>query len=264
MTSPTRTFTVDQLSARVYPDPEGLGEAAAAAFAQAIRDAVADHGSARAVVATGNSQYPIIAALAGHDLPWDMVTVFHLDEYVGIDADHTASFRKWIRERVEERFHPAQVHYIDGDAPDAEAEAARYDALLREAPLDVIAMGIGENGHIAFNEPHLARFDDPQWVRVVDLDDTSRHQQVNEGHFPTFDDVPRQALSVTVPALMSAGTLVVSVPEKRKAAAVSATLREAVSTSVPATALRNHAHAILLLEPESYSDYAATLTSPVY
>src|SRR5690606_33005750 len=188
MPEPTSTFTAGQLPVEVYASEREMGVAAAERAAETIRAAVEARGHARVVVATGNSQFAFVEALREQDIPWDHVTAFHMDEYVGIDADHPAAFRRgireridepfsrapahhmdesvgidahppatfprWIRERIEEPFSPAAVHYIEGDAPDAEAEAARYEALLREAPLALVCMGIGENGHLAFNEPY--------------------------------------------------------------------------------------------------------------
>src|SRR5262249_55187671 len=147
-----------------------LAQAAACDTAEILRRRVAEGGAARVVFATGNSQLPFVRALrAQPDVPWDAVTVFHMDEYVGISASHPASFRRWIRENVAEPLRPGAVHYIRGDAADAEAEARRYAALLRESPLDLVCMGIGENGHIAFNEPHQTDFHDTAWARVIEL-----------------------------------------------------------------------------------------------
>lgn len=245
---------VDKLRVRVFDDPASLGRAAARLTAQVIRTAVAARGSARIVVATGNSQFGFVAALPEEtDVPWDAVTVFHLDEYLGISANHPASFRRWIRERIEEPLRPAQVNYINGDAPDTEAECRRYEALLREQPLDLVCMGIGENGHIAFNEPHQTDFADDRWLRIIELDRESRAQQVGEGHFASVEETAPRAITVTVPALLSAGAIHVAVPELRKASAVRATLNDVVSTACPATILRHQENAVLFLDRESAS-----------
>ncbi len=228
-----------------------MGRAAAANTAHILRAAVAERGSARVVIATGNSQFAFTDALADHDVPWDRVTVFHMDEYVGIDAGHSASFRRWIRERVEDRFAPRDVEYIVGDVADVQAECDRYEQALRAAPLDLVCMGIGENGHLAFNEPFDARFDDDRWVRVITLQPESRAQQVGEGHFGTLDEVPAEAISLTIPALLSARQVQICAPEKRKAAAVARALRDEVSTACPATILRRTPQARLFLEPDS-------------
>jgi glucosamine-6-phosphate deaminase len=204
------------------------------------------------IVATGNSQIAFIDALTTmSDVPWSNTVIFHMDEYVGMSADHPASFRKWIRERVVERVHPAAAHYLHGDAPDAEAECQRYTALLNEAPVDLAFVGIGENGHIAFNDPHVAKFDDPLTVRRVTLDDACRRQQAGEGHFPSFDDVPREALTLTCPALLRAAHLVCSVPDSRKAGAVAAAVNGPLTEQCPASILRTHDDARLYLDRES-------------
>ncbi|GAB3738550.1 glucosamine-6-phosphate deaminase [Microlunatus parietis] len=249
MSLPTTTI-IDRLAVEVHPDEAAMGNAAAESAAAVINSALAERGAARVVIATGNSQYAFTDALVGQDIDWSRVTVFHMDEYVGIDADHPASFQRWIRERIEALLNPARVEYIRGRG-DAAAEADRYEALLREAPLDLVCMGIGENGHLAFNEPHQADFDDQRWVRIITLTDESRRQQVGEGHFPDFDSVPATAISLTVPALLAATKVQICAPESRKADAVHATLTAPISNACPATVLRRTPHATLFLEPAS-------------
>lgn len=251
MLSEIKRFAVDELFVEVLQSEEALGRAAASQAAAVVRTAVAERGDARVVVATGNSQFAFTDALADEDVPWDRTTVFHMDEYVGLDRGHSASFRRWIRERIEQPFGPASVEYIDGDAPDTKAECDRYERLLRAAPIDLTCIGIGENGHLAFNEPFEADFDDPRWVRVTTLSPESRAQQVGEGHFADVDAVPPTAISMTVPALLAARHVQACVPERRKAAAVAATLNDDITTACPATALRRTPHATLYLEPAS-------------
>ena len=247
-----REFTTGELEVRVFEDEAAMGATAAVDAAARLRQAVAERGEARVVIATGNSQYAFTDALVAQDVPWGSVTVFHMDEYLGIDADHPASFQRWIRERIEERVHPARVEYISG-LGDPQAEAARYEALLRSAPLDLVCMGVGENGHLAFNEPFDADFSDERWARVVTLTPESRRQQVGEGHFPSIDDVPAQAISLTIPALTSARAIQVCAPEGRKAQAVRATLHDAISEAVPSTYLRSTPGATLYLDAASAS-----------
>jgi glucosamine-6-phosphate deaminase len=244
------SFTTDDLAVEIHPGEGALGAAAAGRAATVLRAAVQTRGRARVVIATGNSQYAFTDALAAEEIPWGQVEVFHMDEYVGIDDRHPASFQRWIRTRIEQRFSPARVHYLGG-AGDPQAEADRYERVLRSAPLDLVCMGIGENGHLAFNEPFDADFDDPRWVRVVTLTPESRRQQVDEGHFASLDDVPGQAISLTIPALLSADHVQVCVPESRKADAVRATLVEEIGPHCPATILRRSSNAVLLLEPAS-------------
>lgn len=250
--STSRSFTADALNVEVHDSEQAMGVAAAAQASEVIREAVRQRGEARVVIATGNSQYAMVAALLQHELPWDAITVFHMDEYVGIDADHPASFQRWIRERIEEPAHPRRVEYISGQG-DPEAEARRYDGLLRAAPLDLVCMGIGENGHLAFNEPFDTDFTDERWARVITLTPESRRQQVGEGHFPTIDDVPPQAITLTVPALTSARAIVVCAPEERKADAVKKSLELEVSPTVPSTFLRTIPQATLYLDAASSS-----------
>jgi glucosamine-6-phosphate deaminase len=247
-----RTF--GKLRVEVFDTTAELGRATAQHTARLIRDRVAAQGSARVVVATGNSQLAFVRALRDEPgIPWQAVTIFHMDEYLGIPADHPASFRRWIKENIEDPFSPAQVHYIDGDVDDPEAESRRYEQLLKESPLDLVCLGIGENGHIAFNEPYQANFQDPLWVRKIELDDRSRKQQVGEGHFAGVDDVPRFAISLTVPALLAPRAVQATVPELRKASAVRAALTGPVSTACPASVLREHPNAVLFLDGESSS-----------
>lgn len=250
-----RTLTAGALAVRIHPTAAEMGRDAARQVAQVLRTAIAEKGSARAILATGNSQFPLIEALADPEadwgVDWSKVTAFHMDEYVGIDDDHTASFRRWMRERVVGLLGVRDMNYIDGDAPDAAVECDRYEALLKAAPIDLTCMGIGENGHLAFNEPHEADFDDPRWAKVITLEEKSRAQQVGEGHFPDIPSVPAQAISLTIPALLSAGTVVVCAPEARKAEAVRATVNDEISTDCPATVLRRNGHATLYLDAEA-------------
>lgn len=239
-------------SVQVFPSRTELGAAAAARTAQLMREAVAEQGRVRIIVATGNSQLDFISALTRMpDLPWRQAEIFHMDEYAGMAADHPASFRKWIRERVTERVHPASAEYLDGQASDLRAECDRYTALLQAAPIDLAFVGIGENGHIAFNDPHVAQFGDPLTVKVVELDEACRRQQVGEGHFGSLAEVPREALTLTCPALLGARHLVCCIPESRKAEAVRASLEGPLTEACPGSALRTHADAALFLDRES-------------
>src|SRR5581483_2024991 len=195
-----RELTFDELRVVVHPDTASLASEAAEEVAAVVLAAVAERGEANAMFATGNSQLAFVEALVARtDISWESVRMFHMDEYVGVGADHPAGFRRWIRERLAERLPVREVHYIDGTATDPEAEAARYAALLANHPLDLCCLGIGENGHLAFNDPPVANFDDPVDVKVVELDHACRQQQVGEGHFPTLADVPPNAITVTVP-----------------------------------------------------------------
>jgi glucosamine-6-phosphate deaminase len=246
-----REFRVDNLAVEVYGDKQELGQAAAARAARFIADALAREGRARIIVGTGPSQNEVIRTLTESPLDWRRVEVFHMDEYVGIAASHPASFRRWLREHVVDRVHPGRVYYLEGDASDVAAECRRYAALLSEAPVDVCLAGFGENGHIAFNDPHEADFNDAEAVKAVTLDERCRAQQVGEGHFPDVAAVPARAVTLTCPALMAAQHVVCSVPDRRKADAVRRALEGPVTERCPASVLRTHADSALFLEPES-------------
>jgi glucosamine-6-phosphate deaminase len=229
-----------------------MGQAASDKAAQVLREAVQRQGQARIIVASAPSQNELIAGLAeSSGIDWSRVTIFHMDEYIGMAASHRASFRNYQRRHLLANVQPAAFHGIRGEAANPEAECARYAALLAAAPIDLVCMGIGENGHIAFNDPPVADFNDPRSVKVVELDETCRRQQVNDGCFPNLDVVPRRAITLTCPTLMSGRALICVVPDSRKAEAVSNTLRAQICTACPATILRLHTNATLYLDLQS-------------
>jgi glucosamine-6-phosphate deaminase len=250
---PLREFPCGNAKVEIYGSASALGRAAADLAAQVIRSAVTERGRARVIVATGNSQIPLIEALVQQDLDWKRVEIFHMDEYAGMAADHPASFRRWIRTRVEERVRPGKANYLAGDAPDLEAEMDRYSQLLNEAPIDLAFVGFGENGHIAFNDPHVADFNDPLTVKRITLDEPCRKQQAGEGHFKDVDSVPRDAVTVTCTGLFRANTWICCVPEARKAEAVRNALEGPISESCPASLVRRHPNAHIYLDQESSS-----------
>lgn len=243
----------DKLKVRIFDNPDELGKAAAANVAERLNAEIAGKGFANLILATGASQFQFLEYLQKHDIDWKKITVFHLDEYKGLPESHPASFRKFLKERILEKVQPKEVHYLNGDAANAEEEAARYEALLKQHPIDIACIGIGENGHIAFNDPPIADFNDPYLVKVAELDEACRNQQLGEGWFPTFEDVPTHALSLTIPAIMSCKTISCVVPDERKSAAVYNTLNADVSTNCPATILRTHPDTILYLDKGSAS-----------
>jgi glucosamine-6-phosphate deaminase len=249
-----RAFVVDQLEVRVHPSLSALAQEAAAIAHAALTAAIAARGEAAAILATGNSQIAFLEVLGAQPgIDWSRVTLFHMDEYLGLDADHQASFRRYMRERIEQRVKPRRFHYLSGDADLPISECRRYEAALRSQIIDLCCLGIGENGHLAFNDPPVARFDDLEWVTIVKLDEACRRQQVGEGHFPTLADAPSHALTLTIPALCSARRMLAIVPERRKAAAVKAALRGPIATSSPASILRRQAHCTLFLDEASAS-----------
>lgn len=237
----------------VYASASAAGMAAAARAAEAIRSAIAARGRARVIAATGNSQIPVVEALVKEDIDWKAVELFHMDEYAGMGPDHPSSFRYWIRNRLEEKVHPGATHYLEGDAADLDAEMKRYTRLLEERPINVAFVGFGENGHIAFNDPPVADFNDPAMVKIVTLDDACRKQQAGEGHFKDVDSVPKQALTISCPGLFRANTWICCVPEERKSEAVRNALEGPISEACPASLVRRHPDAYVFLDSDSAS-----------
>src|SRR5256885_8811178 len=252
--SPIKTFQVDALPVRIYQQPIDMARDVAQIARNYLQEVLARQGSAAAILATGNSQIEFLEALiALGGVDWSKITLFHMDEYLGIDANHPASFRRYMRERVESRVRPRAFHYIAGDALLPLDECERYTKLLQTQPIDLCCLGIGENGHIAFNDPPVANFQDPHRVKLVQLDEACRQQQVNEGHFPNLTAVPQYAFTLTIPMLCSAKRMLCVAPEKRKAQAVRDAVRSPISTKCPATWLRKQAHATLFLDADSAS-----------
>jgi glucosamine-6-phosphate deaminase len=244
---------IEDLNVYIYPSAKTMGEAAAQQAAKILNEAVASKGEAFAVFATGNSQLEFLDALLKKSIPWSNIHLFHMDEYIGISDQHPASFRKFLKEKLVDKVQPASFHGVLGDAADSEAECKRYAQLLSAQTLDLVCMGIGENGHIAFNDPPFADFNDPELVKIVTLDETSRKQQVGEGHFPNLDAVPRDAITLTIPALLSAKHALVIVPETRKAKAVATALHGPIIPDCPASILRKTSHATLYLDADAAS-----------
>ena len=242
---------------RVHEDKVSLGAAAAAEGAGAIRQALAERGAANVILATGASQFEMLDALVAEDIDWSRLTAFHLDEYVGLPVTHGASFRKYLRERVMDRLarKPTFIE-VDGDAPDLAAEIARLGALIADHPIDVCFAGIGENGHLAFNDPP-ADFDTEQPYLVVELDEACRRQQLGEGWFPDLAAVPQCAISMGVRQILKSRHIVLSVPDTRKAAAVAGTVEGPVTPLCPASILQTHAKTTLHLDRAAAAQLSA-------
>jgi len=248
-----RDLRYDDLAVTVADTPDEVARIAADAFAQAVATALADAETASVVLATGNSQLSFAERVtARDDVDWGRITLFHMDEYRGMSADHPASFRLWMREHIAAKVPLRAFHGIEGDREPVPAELERYAELLRTEPPAVVVMGIGENGHLAFNDPP-ADFDTTELIHLVRLDEACRRQQVGEGHFASLDETPTEALSLTVPMLISPPAVLVVAPERRKAEAVRATLEGPVTEDVPASILRRVPQARLLLDAESAS-----------
>jgi glucosamine-6-phosphate deaminase len=246
-----KRFRAELLDVRVYETVALMARDATDDAVAAINTAVDARGEANIMLATGNSQLAFLQQLvARRDVAWSRVTAFHMDEYAGLPPTHPASFQRYMRERVAAHLPLRMFHYLDGTG-DPEVEARRYALLLAEHPLDLCCAGIGENGHLAFNDPPVADFSDPHAVKVIALDAASRRQQVGEGHFASIDEVPTRAITVTIPALLAAARLLVVVPEARKAEPVRRALGDPVSTECPATILRLQPQATLYLDADS-------------
>jgi glucosamine-6-phosphate deaminase len=251
---PRNEFQADALPVRVYAGQADLALDAAQMVHEYLLGVLDRQGAAAVILATGNSQIAFLKqliALPGVD--WSRITVFHMDEYLGISADHPASFRRYMRERVESLVKPRAFHYLEGDALLPLDECQRYANLLKAQPIDLCCLGIGENGHLAFNDPPVANFEDPHLVKLVKLDDACKMQQVKEKHFPNLESVPPYAFTLSIPALCSARKMICISPETRKAEAVKNALLGPISTTCPASILRRQAHAMLLLDEDSAS-----------
>lgn len=249
---PLATETVDGLSVRVFGDRATLGAAAGADVAEAIRGLLRSQERVRVVFAAAPSQSEMLATLARAEaVDWSRVVALHMDEYLGLEAGAPQSFGAFLRDSLFDTVNPGEVHLIDGRR-DADEEASRYAALLEEAPVDVVCLGIGENGHLAFNDPPVADFEDPLLVKTVELDEASRQQQVNDGMFPSIGQVPTRAITLTLPALLSGARLFCVVPGETKREAVRRSLRGPVTTDCPASVLRRHPNCVLYLDADSY------------
>jgi len=245
------SLNFEKLQATVYSDPREMGIAAAAFVQQKLTEAIRQKGAANLILATGTSQFSFLEALKGIGMDWQKITVFHLDEYTGISETHPASFRRYLRERILDDVKPKRICFLNGDAADLEGEMEEYAVNLKNHPIDIACIGIGENGHIAFNDPGEADFKDPKWVKLVRLDKACRMQQLGEGWFPALGDVPEHAITLTIPAIMASKTISCVVPDQRKAEAVYNTLQTEINTDCPASILRTHPDTRLFLDKDS-------------
>ena len=252
MLKPEQSFVVDKLAVEIYSDRASMGKAAAERAAQKMRQLLAKKDEINVAYAAAPSQNEFLEALmTAPDIDWQRVRGFHLDEYLGLDSDAPQRFRVFLDDPVFSKANFKEVHYLKGDAESPEKEAQRYADLLGRYPLDIAFIGIGENGHIAFNDPPVADFEDPHLVKIVTLDEKCRRQQVNDGCFPTIDDVPKKALTLTIPAVMAAKFIYCMVPGKTKTEAVKETIEGKIGTHCPATILRRHDAAILYIDKDS-------------
>ncbi len=246
------SFNVESLRVKILPDRAALGKAAGLAVAEKMRQILKAEESLFIIFASAPSQNEFLEQLSqSRGIGWDRATAFHLDEYIGLPEEASQNFGHFLRVKLFEKVRPGKVHYLNGMAGDPEAECERYAALLREHPLDIACIGIGENGHLAFNDPPVADFQDPRLVKTVDLDPVSRQQQVNDGCFDNLENVPKKAITLTLPGIFSAKSIFCMVPGPTKADAVRKTLQDPASPACPATILRKHRDATLFLDKDS-------------
>lgn len=248
----TKRFQCDQLDVSIHPTRQSMGLAAGEAFLKVIKTKLKYQNQVRVIFAAAPSQAEFLDYLSkDREIDWRRVIAFHMDEYLGLPQDSHASFGHFLDVHLFNHLPFGQVYYIDPTHQDPTQETHYYSQLLREEPIDVVAMGIGENGHIAFNDPPVADFNDPHWVKMVELDEICRQQQVNDGAFPSLEAVPTSAITLTIPALLSAKEIVCVVPGPTKQQAVKDTLEGPISTTCPASILRKHEAAKLFLDEEA-------------
>jgi glucosamine-6-phosphate deaminase len=262
-----KELIVDSMKVSIYRTNELMGRAAAIEAAQFIKQRIIEKEEINIIFATANSQNTFLLALLDQDgIDWSKANIFHMDEYIGLPNCHPAAFRNVLSEQFLSRLipPPKSFHSLPVEGSNLDRACKEMEALLKEYPCDLCVMGIGENGHIAFNEPLDASFNDQTWVKLVNLDNRSRLQQVNEGHFKSIDDVPTHAMTLTIPALLSAKYILCIVPEERKAKAVKDALVGQISENCPASILREHKHVHLYLDCDSASLIPAIVLDDQY
>ncbi|SMC95156.1 glucosamine-6-phosphate deaminase [Pedobacter africanus] len=246
-----REFTTDKLKVQVLEDRNLLGTRAAEAVYQQIKALLATEPYLNIIFAAAPSQHEFLSALIEKDIDWSRINAFHMDEYIGLTEDAPQGFGNFLKARIFEHANFHSVNYIRGNSADVAAECERYEKLLLQFPPHLVCMGIGENTHIAFNDPHVADFNDIRLVKVVDLDQECRQQQVNDGCFAKIDLVPEYALTLTIPALFSGKYIFCMVPGEKKAKAVHHTLSQEITAQYPSTILRKHENAVMFTDKQS-------------
>ncbi len=248
------TFRKGMLEVRIFPDREDMGKEAARNVSDSIQKLLENRNEINMIFAAAPSQSNFLKELINDKrIQWEKINAFHMDEYIGLEREAPQGFGSFLRDHIFSRVSFKSVHYINGRAEDPSAESKRYAELLTQYPVDIVCLGIGENGHIAFNDPPVADFNDPKQAKVVELDMACRQQQVNENLFAEINLVPTHAITVTIPALLKAKHLFCMVPAQNKAKAVYHTLNDEISEKCPATILRTKEDAILYLDEESAS-----------
>lgn len=244
----------ENLAVEVYANRTLMGKAAADGVVNAINTLLEEKNSVRIIFAAAPSQNELLRELSLHtEIDWSRITAFHMDEYLGLNKDAPQAFGQFLKDRVFDKLQFGKVHYLSTVDSNYARICKDYEYLLKEEPIDIVCMGTGENGHIAFNDPPYANFNDTVWVKIVELDNISRQQQVNDGCFKTIDEVPKKAITLTIPALLSAGKLFVVVPGKTKANAIKNSLLNPITENCPASILRKYKNARLYLDEDSSS-----------
>lgn len=252
LAQPSQLYRYDRLLVVVHENREQMGQAAARDTAAKIRELLGKQDFVNMIFAAAPSQNEFLEALiTAGDIDWRRVNAFHMDEYIGLPEKDTRLFASFLREKIFSRLPFHTINYINGNAADSQAECLRYAQLLQQYPPDIVCMGIGENGHLAFNDPPVADFKDAEAVKIVKLDDICRQQQVNDGCFRTIGEVPVSAITLTIPALLSGKYVFCMVPGEKKAQAVYNTLHQEIMEACPSTILRRHPNAVLYLDNNS-------------
>ena len=248
-----REFIKDELKVKIFPTREEMGGCAADDVAAAVEALLTEKDEINMIFAAAPSQNDVLAALVKKDIEWGRINAFHMDEYIGLPEGAPQSFGNYLKEHIFGLVGFKSVNYINASATDKEAECERYTALLKKYPVDIVCLGIGENGHIAFNDPHIAFFNDGKRVKIADLDEKCRMQQVHDGCFAALSDVPEYALTLTIPSLTAARYMFCVVPTDKKAEAVRTTVYGEIGEYCPATVMRRHGGAILYCDGASAS-----------
>jgi glucosamine-6-phosphate deaminase len=246
-----RTLRKDKLEVKIFDSRRAMGLDAAETASARIRELLKTKPYVNIIFASAPSQVEFLEALLNQQIEWNRINAFHMDEYIGLDKDDPQTFGNFLKVRLFDKVPLRETHYLDGNATPPEKECIRYAQLLTQYPTDIVFLGIGQNTHLAFNDPHVAFFDDPEIVKVVDLDEPNRRQQVDDGCFKTLAEVPTHALTITIPALFKSGYAYAIAPGKPKANAIYHTLYSEIAPLYPSTILRKHPQAVLFIDEDS-------------
>lgn len=250
----SKHLQIDSLTVKIYNSSTDLAIGAATLAQNYLQSLLNKQETVSVVLATGNSQLQFLDLLVtALDIDWSRIVLYHLDEYLGIAAEHPGSFRYYLQEKVGNKINPRQFHFIEGDAAQPLAECRRYSNLLQRKPIDLCLLGIGDNGHLAFNEPSVADFGDRNTIKLVKLETETRQQQVNGGYFPDLESVPQYAYTLTISTICQAKKIFCLAPGVHKAEVVKKTLKAAINTNFPATILRTQPQATLFCDSDSFS-----------